>query len=191
MPKVVRRPHVVALAPCALAVSFWLAAGCGRAPQAPALENGPVFKNSREGFRFLVPEGWIQYARGEVPPGPLATERMLVEYQLQTGDAPAKLSVTCIDIPNESVDLGQYVLENPKDQGWRYQTAPRTVTINGLEAKLIKLGGYLSGKAPWTRDVYTFRRGERVYLFSGTYLSADAKAERDIRRALESLIWDK
>ncbi len=191
MPKTIRRTALLLLIACALAASSWLAAGCGRTPQAPALENGPVFKNSREGFRFLVPEGWIQYARGEVPPGPLNQERLLVEYELHTGDRPAKLSVTCIDIPNETADLGEYVLEHPKDQGWRYQTTPRIVPINGVSAKLVKLGGYLSGKEPWTREVHVFRRGERVYLFSGTFLLSDARAEREIHRAIESIIWDK
>jgi hypothetical protein len=191
LPTIVRWPALILLIACALAASLWLAAGCGRAPQAPALENGPVFKNGREGFRFLVPEGWIQYARGEAPPGRLNRECMLVEYELHTGDRPAKLSVTCVDIPNESADLGQYVLEHPPDQGWRYQASPRMVTINGVSARLVRVGGYLGGRELWTREVNLFRRGQRVYLFSGTFLSTDTRAQREIYRAIESILWDK
>ncbi|HEV3084397.1 MAG TPA: hypothetical protein VGY66_31835 [Gemmataceae bacterium] len=175
----------------ALMAALGLVSGCGVAPQAPALENGPVFKNSREGFRFLVPDGWIQYARGEVPSSPVNTECMLVEYELHTGDRPAKLAVTRIDLADEHADLGEYVLKHPGDQGWRYQTAPRFVPINGVNARQIKLDGYLGGKERWTREVYAFRRGERVYLFSGTYLATDARAQREIMRALESVIWDR
>src|SRR5260370_42068762 len=96
-PTTLRRTAGFVFLACALMAAIGLVAGCGVAPQAPALENGPVFKNSREGFRFLVPDGWIQYARGEVPSSPVNTECMLVEYELHTGDRPAKLAVTRID----------------------------------------------------------------------------------------------
>ena len=43
-----------------------LLAGCQPKPKAPALLDEPVFQ-SDEGFRFLVPEGWIMAARGNVP----------------------------------------------------------------------------------------------------------------------------
>jgi hypothetical protein len=186
-----RRTARFVLIACALMAAIRLVTGCGVAPQAPALENGPVFKNSREGFRFLVPDGWIQYARGEVPSSPVNTECMLVEYELHTGDRPAKLAVTRIDLADEHADLGEYVLKHPADQGWRYQTAPRPVPINGVDARQIKLDGYLGGKERWTREVYAFRRGARVYLFSATYLATDGRAQREILRALESVIWDK
>ena len=43
--------------------------GCEGRISAPPLEDGPVYRNTREGFRFFVPEGWKQRARGEVRRG--------------------------------------------------------------------------------------------------------------------------
>jgi hypothetical protein len=65
-----------------LALALLALAGCQRPPRAPALVNEPVYQDSREGFRFLVPDGSVQEARGEMPPAPVEDERMLVEYRL-------------------------------------------------------------------------------------------------------------
>src|SRR5947207_1952757 len=88
-----------------------LLAGCTSRPSAPPLQDGPVYKNEREGFRFLTPEGWKQVARGEVPPGKVVGERMLVEYKCLTAAKLASLEVTVADVsPNDS--LGDYVVKN-------------------------------------------------------------------------------
>src|SRR5205823_9809363 len=73
--------------------------GCNSRPSAPALEDGPVFKDEREGFRFSVPDGWKQRARGQVPPGDLEGERMLVEDKCVTCAKPASLEVTVAGVP--------------------------------------------------------------------------------------------
>src|SRR5262245_30253534 len=83
-----------------------LVAGRG-GPRAPALRPEPVYQNSREGFRFVAPEGWTQVAKAELPSGPAEKERLMVRYQAATGD-PAALEATVIDLP-ESTDLAAYL----------------------------------------------------------------------------------
>src|SRR5262245_60731910 len=46
-----------------------IAHGCATRPHAPVLSTEPVYENRQEGFRFLPPDGWVQYARREYPPG--------------------------------------------------------------------------------------------------------------------------
>jgi hypothetical protein len=169
-----------------------LASGCGRSKlQAPVLDNGPVYKNRREGFRFLVPEAWIQLARGEAPPGPLADEHLLVEYQIES-DKPAGLRVTCVDFPDRTRDLADYVRKQaPKEQAWHYTQGAVEETVNGVKADHVVLKSRMGGKEEWVRDVMLIRRGERVYLFNGLYAAADRKAAQEIRRTLDSVIWDR
>src|SRR5262245_64118678 len=73
--------------------------GCAPRPRAPALLDEPVYQNEREGFRFLVPEGWKQYARSEAPPGKGERERLLVLYRRLTPGPEATLEVTRADLP--------------------------------------------------------------------------------------------
>ena len=161
--------------------------GCS-GPRAPALKDEPVYQNSREGFRFLVPEGWTQYARGEVPPGKVQDERILVEYKLLTSEKPAALQVTRLDRP-ESLSLDDclsacsFGIEN-----WRRKSPPEPLAINGVEASRVVFISRLD-KEEETREVVVFRRGERVYFFTGIFPSSDSKAREQVRRAVESIIW--
>ncbi len=81
--------------------------GCQTQPKAPALIDEPVYQ-SDEGFRFLVPEGWIMAARRTVPPGPVEKERLLVQYRRADGDKQATLEVSLADLP-EDTDLASYL----------------------------------------------------------------------------------
>src|SRR6516162_1803979 len=85
-----------------------LALGCGDQPRAPSLQNEPVYQNSREGFRLLVPEGWTMHARGELPSGQLDRERMLVSYELLQTDKPATFQITAADLAADT-DLKKYL----------------------------------------------------------------------------------
>jgi hypothetical protein len=165
-----------------------LALGCDERPRAPSLQNEPVYQNSREGFRFLVPQGWTLHARGELPSGKLDRERMLVSYELLQTDKPATFQVTAADLAAET-DLIKYLsgmafgitdwqvklpvedLDNDSQHGRRYTFARA------------------SRGSPEIREVVVFRRGERAYFFSAMFPKSDAKAREQIRRAIESLVW--
>src|SRR5438093_8821343 len=117
-----------------LGVALTLSAGCNSRPSAPALEDGPIFKDSREGFRFSVPDGWKQRARGQVPAGELEGERMLVEYKCQACPKPAALEVTVASVP-AAASLTEYVTKhNLTGQQWRQKGPVEEFTINAQPA---------------------------------------------------------
>src|SRR5689334_537493 len=90
-----------------LLVVMLLGLGCQPKPKAPALLDEPVYQTD-EGFRFLVPEGWIMSARANVPPGPVEKERLLVQYRRASGESQATLEVSMMDLP-EDADLAAYL----------------------------------------------------------------------------------
>jgi hypothetical protein len=156
-------------------------------PRAPALVDEPVYTNSRAGFRFRVPEDWAMAIRAELPPARLTDERVLVEYKVTGTDKPAALDVTAIDLPpSTSIEVYLAGRTKPEERWQERQMEP--ITINGVEGVRVTLArrGERDGT---TREVVGFRRGERIYLFTGVFATSDRKARDEIRRALESLIW--
>jgi predicted Zn-dependent protease len=173
---------LVCAASVALVGLFWHGRQSG--PRAPALHDGPVYQNDQEGFRFLVPDGWTQDASGVIPPGTVEQEQMIVEYKLLTSDRPAALLVTRIDLP-KGLYLHEYLRSHsPRPEAWRALGEGDPLTINGVEATRVTLRN-----SDATREVAAFRRGERVYLFIGEFETADTKAQQQIRRAVDSVIW--
>jgi len=172
-----------------LVVGALFLAGCSRTPRAPALQDGPVYDSPGEHFRFLVPEGWTQYASAEAPSGRVEQECMLVEYKLLTAERPAGLRVTRADLA-EATDPRQYLIDHaPPAEGWRAKGSARPCVIRGVDAVRITLVGHPSGREEYTREVTAFRRGERVYFFTGNFASSDNEARRQIRRAVDSINW--
>jgi hypothetical protein len=179
-PPAIRRWDALALVVLALA-------GCERTPRAPALTNGPVYQSTREGFRFLVPDGWTQVAHGEMPPAPVRDERMLVEYRL-VADQPVGLRVTAFDLP-ESEDLAAHLSQQlPEGGTWKLSTGPEACEAGGVAGTHLAFTGREGGQES-TRDMHAFRRGGRVYLFTGVFAPTDTKARLEVRRAVESLSW--
>jgi hypothetical protein len=165
-----------------------LVAGWRSGPHAPALSNEPVYQNSQEGFRFLAPENWAQYAKAVLPPGKLDKERLLVGYRCPPPDKPAQLEVSRADLPPDT-DLTEY-LRKPAfgSDKWQVKGTPEDVPVNGVPAVRTTLVAR-SGREETVREVVTFRRGERVYFFSGLYPGGDTKAREEIRRSVGSVIW--
>lgn len=165
-----------------------IAAGCDSRPKAPALQDGPVFKEPREGFRFLVPEGWKQLARGQVPPGKIPGERMLAEYKCLTCSRPGALMVSVADVPL-STSLSDYLTKNTRTgEDWKLSGPAEEFTINGVPAARIT---YLlrAGKQEAIREIVAFRRGERAYFFKGYYAGSDAASRQAIRTAVDTIVW--
>jgi hypothetical protein len=188
-------------------VSLWAGAaclaGCSRGPQAPVLSDESVYQNNREGFRFDVPNGWTQIARGEIPPGTVEKERMLVEYKLLPGPNPAGLQVTCIDLSPQT-NPEAYLAERMKTLGdWQKKGRGEKLSIHGRDAVRLQyllkpfpsdFAKKMGTKAPKPeaddlREIVVFRRNERVYFFTAMLPSSDKKALGDIRRAIETIEW--
>lgn len=161
-------------------------AGCQPKPRAPVLRDGPVYQNNREGFFFLVPDGWTQTARSELPPGKLDRERLLVSY-VSSGKA-VEFEVSLADLP-PTVDLASY-LEGPGFgvTQWKPLKAPEAVEIGGRPATRYVFAGQ-SAREKMTKEVVVFRKDDRAYFFTGVYLASGDKARGQIGRAVASISW--
>ena len=162
-----------------------LCGGCSTRPRAPALLDEAVYHNAREGFRFLVPEGWSQQARSELPPGKVEKERLLVSYRFP-GASSAMLEVSLADFP-EPFDLTGY-LEGPSFGSAKWKSSSPPAPVKSGDHSGLR---FLFTSKHLTKDVLAFRRGERVYCFTGLYATADTQARSELRRATDSLIWER
>lgn len=167
---------------------FIFVIGCSQGPKAPPLEDGPVFYDRQEGFRFLVPDGWKQSVHALVPPGRLEDERIIVEYHLPTEKA-ASFAVTCADI-NPSLKLDDYVATHvPGGAHWKLTGPGQPCRIQDVPAERMMLTGHPQGPEPYTREVLAFRRGDRVYFFTGIFATSDKAAAEQVHQTNESIIW--
>jgi hypothetical protein len=160
--------------------------GCSHKPKAPALSNDPVYHNAHEGFRFLVPTGWVQAVKADLPAGRLDAEHLLVRYTGVSGDAPGTLEVSCADIP-ESTNLAEY-LAGPSHsiKGWKAVGQPEEAKIQNVPATRFV---YHAGEV--AKDVVAVRRGERVYFFSALHSAKDTQSRDQLRQAVSSLVWER
>jgi hypothetical protein len=172
-----------------LLVVVLLGWGCQPKPKAPALIDDPVFQTN-EGFRFLVPEGWIMAARGNVPPGPIEKERLLVQYHRVQGDSQATLEVSLMDLP-EDTDLTAY-LSGPSYSvsRWELKGKPESIEGGGRTGTRFRVSGSTKS-TEMAKEVTVFRRGGRVYFFTLLYAPKDPTAPEQVRRAIGRLEWTK
>ncbi len=170
-------------------LSALLLAGCQPKPKAPALIDEPVFR-SDEGFRFLVPEGWIMAARANVPPGPLEKERLLVQYRRIEGDKQATLEVSLADLA-EDADLTSY-LSGPSFSAshWQPSGAAEWLEAGGQHGSRYRFTARIQG-AELAKEVTVFRRGGRVYFFTLLFAPQDDTAPEQAHRAISRIVWTK
>jgi hypothetical protein len=171
-----------------LAAGLAVLAGCGPRPRAPALEDNPVYVNDAGGFRFVVPEGWHQFARSELPPGKLDRERLLVQYRRLDPERQATLEVSAADLP-ASVNLTDYLADASYGaKAWRPQGKPEPVEGAGVPGTRYDFSARV-GKNDLAREVIAFRRGERVYFFTVVYAARDDTAREQFRRSVARILW--
>ena len=164
--------------------------GCEGRPQAPVLRDSPVYRNEAEGMRFLVPDGWIQTASTLLPEGPLEGEAFLVRYRINTPEPGAMLQIECApDRPD--VNLAQHhAAPSYRVESWSASGRSQSLTIGGADAQRLIYSGEVAGRK-MTKEVVCFRRRGRIYSFVGLFWATDDKAREQIRRAVESTIWDR
>lgn len=163
--------------------------GCRARPAAPALDNNPFYVNKLAGIRFLVPEGWHQQSKSELPAGLKLddAERTLVLYRTFK-PTPASMELSCRDIP-EDVDLGEFLAKRKRSgSGWKRVGEPEPVEYGGRKGTRYYLTGTPAGK-PTNSETVVFRRGERVYFFGGFYPTGDTIRRAHLRQFLEGLTW--
>ena len=161
--------------------------GCDSRPKAPVLRDAPVYQNDAEGFRFLVPKGWIQTASAVLPPERIEGEVVLVRYQMRTSEKAALVELLCFD--RQNVDLQQYHAEKSHGvEDWRIVSPLSRREIHGMPAEHCLYRG-TSEKEALCKEVYAFRRGARVYSFIAFYWESDQNAREEVRQAIESVVW--
>jgi hypothetical protein len=164
--------------------------GCDATPRAPALFDAPVFLDRQEGFRFLVPEGWTQSARANLPPGRLEGESFLVRYRMKTPEMGSTLQIICFD-DSGGTDLAEYHT-GPSFRVRRWEAAEpvESIDVNGKQAERFVHRAVIDGRE-MTKETVSFRKGDRVYSFVGLFFSSDDKAREQIRSAVGSVIWEQ
>ncbi|MFL5244711.1 MAG: hypothetical protein ACJ8FY_21625 [Gemmataceae bacterium] len=190
--KVSRRTFLAGL----LALVVWILVGIAAwklsngvfGPRAPTLKNELDFQSAEEGFRFRAPNGWIRTSiGGKYPSGTAAQERKLVAYT-KKGAHPASLEVSYIDLPPET-DLGTRLAEASFGQpAWKQTAAATPLTVAGVDGNRYVFSAG-SGSSEMVKEVVVFRRGERVFFFTGLFHGSDLGSQQQIRRALETLAW--
>jgi hypothetical protein len=172
---------------------FWLAvvlAGCDRRPQAPVLRDSAIYRNDAEGLRFLVPEGWIQTASSLLPQGPLPGDAFLVRYRINTPEPGAMLQVECMpDRPDKDL-VQHHAGPSYRVRRWTPVGPAEELVIGGAAAQRLIYTAEMD-RRQLTKEVVCFRRGGRIYSFAGLFWSTDDKAREQIRRAVESTIWER
>jgi hypothetical protein len=150
-----------------------------------------VYQNSREGFRFLVPEGWKIQAKSEVPAGKADKERMLVQYTYAPDRQTAvEFEITLADLP-PSTNLAAYLAEPTYgSRDWRQVGRVESLSIGGKDAERYVFTGH-AGRRTMTKEVTVFRRENRSYFFTGLYASSDKRARSLLHNAVESVKWKK
>jgi hypothetical protein len=169
----------------ALAVS----AGCRKAPHAPALVTEAVYENTGAGVKFLVPDGWVLYAKAEPPPGKKLDHPLrLVAYNQSGGGIRADLELYAIDLP-DGQDVVRYLAAHPiGPDKWKPKGTPQPETISGAAATHYVFTAPRR-KGEMVREMDAFQRPDRVYIFLLTYPSADNQFREQARRAIESTTW--
>ena len=173
-----------------LAAGLLFLCGCQPRPKAPALLDEPVYQNDREGFRFLVPDGWIMAAREETPPGRVDKERLLVQYRRSSAEREAILEVSLVDLP-ESTDLAVYLCgPSFSASRWKPSGPTQSLEINRAAGTRWRFTARVHG-SELVKEVTAFRREGRVYFFTVLFAPTDTTAPEQVRRAIGRIVWTK
>lgn len=170
-----------------LLIVLAVAIGCAPKPRAPALVDGAVYHNDKEGFRFAVPDGWFQQIKTDLPPGPVTKERTLVQYRVFEPSA-ASLEVAVRDF-DEEPNVEEY-LTTKKIAGtlWKLREPVAPVSLGDRDAQRYFLEANVRGQRTF-REVIAYRRGTRLYLFNGMFLPGDTLHQEQIRQSLAGMRW--
>jgi len=163
--------------------------GCGADPEAPELRDSPVYENPQEGFRFMVPDGWTQTASSILPEGDLKGEAFLVRYRVKSPVAGSTLQIECLQEDGRMSLQEHHSAASYRVDRWEPATEPEAVTIGGRQAQRMLFEAMMDNRR-LSKEVTCFRKGNRVYSFVGLFAAEDEKAQQQIRRAVNSLIWE-
>ncbi len=141
-------------------------------------------------MQFVVPEGWVQFARSDTPPGRLAEPLLLVSYQVPQAGRRAELELYAADLPGDT-DLAAFLAGHHFGAAkWEPRPPPQPLQLGGAEATRFRFTRK-AGKAEFVREVVAARRGERVYFFTFSTPAGDDASPDQWRQVLASVRWTK
>jgi hypothetical protein len=162
--------------------------GCTTRPRAPVLDRNSVYTDSHSGLRFLVPEGWTQQARTDLPAGPIRRGEVTLVLYRSFGTNSASFEVSCRDI-DEDVDLGEFLGKRKRSgSAWTRVGSATPVECGGKSASRYILEGK-PRDTKLTMEVTVLRQGKRVYFLAGTYPAGDSVRRGEIQQFFKDLTW--
>ena len=164
--------------------------GCDSGPKAPALRDSPVFYSKQEGFRFLVPEGWKQSAHGVLPAGALKGEVLFAQYRMPTSQQAALLDLLCYEEGTHASPQEYHAGPSHGVREWKAAEPPDTIEVHRVPAERLVYSAAI-GTVPMIKEVFAYSRNGRVYSFIGLYAESDSTAREELRRAMQSIVWER
>ena len=158
-----------------------------------------------QGFSLTPPPDWVERARGDamsaqmvhkqanipLPPldagGKSPGERLVVRYDRVSYGSLAWLRVSLAEVPS-SVGLKTWVATKTPAANWKRESEVEELEIGGLPAARIAVVGRWNDQDELCETV-AVRKGERVYVITGSLPAADAAAREQVRQAVASAVW--
>ncbi|SRR6266404_5684408 len=164
-----------------------LTAGCNRPPRAPALRDEPVYTNSRDGFSFLSPAGWLQTAKSDPPDEISERDRLLVCYQSPAATLKAWFEVSRADWP-ESTDVSARLAlpSHASGTAWQPSGNPQAEKVGDTDGTR-----YTFTNLERIKETTVIRRGPHVYFFTVLSEKTDEQARLQIRKIIADARWTK
>lgn len=171
----------------------WLAlligSACESRPKAPILPSGPVYRHSQLAFRFLIPEGWVALSNAALPEGEIDKEVCVAQFRVPSTTG-AMLEVLCFD-PAYAPDLRKY--HGEPSQGisdWALDGEATKVDVGGKTGERLTYTATMPNGVKQVKEVTCFERQGRVVSFVALATANDLPARDQLRRAVNSLVWE-
>ncbi|MFO0876876.1 MAG: hypothetical protein U0840_05835 [Gemmataceae bacterium] len=147
-----------------------------------------MYTDPHSGLRFLVPEGWTQQAKTNLPVGPISRGEVTLVLYRTFGTNSASFEVSCRDI-DEDVDLGEFLGKRKRSGlAWTRVGSATSMECGGKSATRFILEGK-PRDTKLTMEVTVIRQGKRVYFLAGTYPSGDSVRRGEIQQFFKDLSW--
>ncbi len=205
-PKSVRNRIVVAMSLTAIALAAGLTAinfftpdvrRPGFVEGSPLLEGGDKpFVDTQVGLRFTPPSDWAMQVRSLEAPGQHSADRRIVKYKrLVKGPKVAWLRVIVSDADGNPTPAEVLRKRKPPESGWNVtKEMEEGLTIGGRPAARLTYGGEMDpdslGPRQCSCEVVAIRRGAQSFIFAGTFNASDEEAQKEIRAAVESCVFE-
>jgi hypothetical protein len=153
----------------------------------------------KNGFSITPPADWVERARDTnkpvqkhqewpLPPlGSAAQERLLVRYDRLTAGQLAWLRVTVAELP-AAKPLKAIAPACSPGPGWKQEGDVTDCEIGGLPAIRVAFLGTWNTRE-YVCETALVRKGERVYLITGSFPAADTAARDQVRQAVAGASW--